>query len=270
MTAPTTAPPRPAVHVTETIPARIIGDLWAASTGPVATPRLAEGVLVHPAHGSAEGTWPLPCTGVEPGPTDSKDGARPGAAWFPPVVVWAADECSTVGNTLERTNALASATLDYDARYRLEAHYINHVLTLPATPDPDGTYTGILETVTAPTIADIHPLVLTLASVEARMRRWGHVGVVHASAVLLDVFERLSMIVREGETLRTPSGNVWAFGAGYDSLDTDTIVGTGPTTIHLDRLDPVVQVGHSQNVVYALHEYIAAVTHTDHAIRGVA
>lgn len=268
MTTPATTV-RPAAHVTEEIPGTIVGDLWAASGPVVTTERIAEGVLVHPGHGSATGTWPLPCTGAPP-PGSNKDGTRTPATWFPPTVVWAADECSTVGNDTARTSSLAGATIDHDARYRLEQHYMAHVLAMPATAADDAP-TGRLETVTAPSVPDIHPLVLTLAAVEHAMRRWGHLGVVHASDLLLPVMERLSMIRHsDGNVLTTPSGNTWAFGSGYDSLDVDTLIGTGPTTVFLDELSGYVDTDPHQNRVYALQEYIAVVTHTDYAIRGVS
>ena len=244
----------PATHVTEAVPATLVGDLWSASAL-VSGDRLRDGIGVWPAHGSGHGTWPLEC-----GPEDdpgSKDGNRPDPIDFHGLAVWAADECGTVGNTVERTRSLATLTLEHEGRAHVEEHFISAVA--------DSAY---ISTVTASTIPGVNPLALALGGLEQAMAAaWRHIGAIHVSRALLAPFASLGLVREVGGHLVTPGGNRWVFGVGYAAeLGTD-LIGTGLTEIHMQRLPTLDFIDERQNNIYAVAEYIAVPIHFDTALR---
>lgn len=245
----------PATHITESPGSPLLGDLWDASAR-VSGDRLRDGITVWPSHGSGHGTWPLEC-----GPDDdpgSKDGNRPDPIDFHGLVVWAADECGTVGNTLERTRSMAALTLDYEGRAHVETHFITAVT--------ESSY--IADVPTPAALAGVNPLALALGGLEQAMAAlWRHAGVIHASRALLAPLASLSLVRVSGSSLVTPGGNRWAFGVGYDEVLGRDLVGTGPTEIHTQPVPGVELVDERQNNIYAVAEYIAVPLHYDTALR---
>ncbi|MCD2119436.1 MULTISPECIES: hypothetical protein [Rhodococcus] len=172
--------------------------------------RLADGVLVRSINCGPSGVWPIEyCAGP---PAEPKGGDRAPDHLFTGLVVWAADDCGLLAD-LNDQQARARQLLRLHERRHVEEHAAT---VLTAEAGPPNTATG---------------LVAALGAVEEQLAQFGYPGVVHAAPHLAAAAHAVNLVVRDGARLLTPSGNQWAFGAGYVDLG-DTLFGTGPVVVH--------------------------------------
>ncbi|MFC3848877.1 hypothetical protein ACFORJ_01670 [Corynebacterium hansenii] len=207
--------------------ATLIDDLAARHLG---------GLTVDSPNHGPHGSWPTECP--TPGDTPGKGGPRPAPRDVDATIVWAADECNTVGITDEEAKARAAQALRLAEQVDVEKH---------AATD--------LKKVTATQVADI---VAAVAHLEQELTADGFTGVIHARRGLLAVAEKASMIIRQGSRLLTPGGHRWAFGAGYTDLG-DTVVGTGPVIIRRSPVTESLTLNARTNTRMALAERVVAV-----------
>ncbi|MBF6288155.1 hypothetical protein GV791_01760 [Nocardia cyriacigeorgica] len=186
--------------------------------------RLAFGIDWQPRNCGPSGTWATPCPDPDTG--DRKTGDRPEWDHFPPVLVWATDQCGL----FEPADTLRERALQL-LRLHAERHLGEHVVgelaaraaLLPAT-------IGLAEAV---------------GELEAALADAGHRGAIHADRALLAPAAAVNLVVADGLALLTPGGNRWIFSAGYSSLDT-TLYATGPVTVWRDQ--PVVTYAVQQEI----------------------
>lgn len=188
-----------------------------------------------PNHGP-HGSWPTECP--TPDETPDKGGARPAPRDVDATIVWAADDCKTVGITDEEAKARAAQTLRLTEQVDVEKHAAAALAEVEATQ-----------------VADI---VAAVAHLEQALAADGFTGVIHARRGLVAVAEKASMIIRQGSRLMTPGGHLWAFGAGYTALG-DTLVGTGPVQIRRSPITESMSLGARTNERLALAERVVAV-----------
>lgn len=161
----------------------------------------------HPAHG----VWPTGC-----GDTHSagqKTGHHAEPTLFPGTIVWASDECATVGISPEELATRAENGLSLTAPIEIEKQVASQLVKI----EPGPAATNLVEAV---------------ARVEAAISADGYTGVIHAPRGLLAYFQAAKMIIRQGGRLFTPGGHRWAFGTGYGDLS-GRIVGTGPVIVYM-------------------------------------
>ena len=192
--------------------------LYAATTwtdvGPDEPLRfLGEGVRLWPHNfggESAFGVWDTPMCG-DPG-SSTKDGDRPDPeAPFPPITVWAFDECD----------------LTAPSRAEVRERAAQNLRLLEQTAVERGFSARLLADAGAPFAAV--DIVAAVSHIEAEFAKTNTVGLIHASASFAAAAVPGNLAVRSGSVLRSPMGHPWVFGGGYVDGLGDAIVGTSPT-----------------------------------------
>lgn len=197
------------------------------------------GVEAYTPNGGVGGLWALGDTDDPQG----KTGPRQDPTHVDPVVVWAADECHTVGVTQEDALARAQHTLRLREPSVVEVHTAKRLLSEVAA-DPDGPV-GLVDAV---------------AVMDTRLAGGGYSGVVHAHRGLIAYLEEASQIIRHGSALFTPGGHRWAFGVGYAPLGS-TLVGTGPVQIIRGPVEAHAVVDARRNMIHAVAERCSVVVY---------
>lgn len=213
--------------------------------------RISGGVIIRPVNcDEGFGTWTADFC-EEPGPSDIKEGDRQAESDpFLPVVPWAYDECDPQ-ETEAQTEARAAQTLRLHEPLLVESQFAARLLA------DDGS---------APDVDDI---LEALAVLEVALGEAGYNGFIHASRKWAPYAANANLIVGTGPILRTPLGNTWVFGGGYNSTLGDILVATGPVTVWRDEavvntaLDPRINRRASvaeRSVVAGYECLIASVT----------
>ena len=216
------------------------GGLYTAARGVDAPDdRHHGGIALESPNTGGAGQWPTACP--TPEETPEKTGGRAEPAVFPATVVWAADECHTVGVTDDEARARAAQTLRLREPVEVEKH-VAAQLTAKAEAEEQ----------TAATLAE------AVAVAEEKIAAAGYVGVLHASRRLIVAAETAKLIRREGQTLLTPGGHQWAVGAGYTALGADTIVATRPVIIRRGPVESRIAVDARRNTRVAVAERVVA------------
>ena len=208
----------------------------AASVTQDTADRHLGGVLLDTPNGGPAGTWPTDCP--TPDDTPDKGGARPAAVQHDSTVVWAADECKTVGVDDAAAQARAEQALRLAEPVQVEQH------TAPRLLDAADTPTSVTDWEAA------------VAAIEDALAAGGYTGVVHARRGVLPYVTR--WVVRQGGVLLTPGGHRWAFGAGYGALG-DTLVGTGPVHVRQGPVTHRTALDHATNTRLAVAERVVNV-----------
>lgn len=203
-----------------------LGLFAASSVIPTGRPtRIQAGVLIRPINcETAYGTWPSdPC--ADPGVLRKEGDREPGLPAFEAIQPWAYDECDPL-ETAEGTRRRANQTLRLHEQSLVESTFAARLLT------------------DAGAAASATSLAEAVALMEVRLGEMGLLGVFHASRRFAAFAARAGLLFGSGSVYKTPLGHSWAFGGGYDSVLTNTIVATTPTTIWqdeasvFDTLDP--------------------------------
>lgn len=187
-------------------------------------------LLTDPNHGG-HGRWPLDADDD----TEPKAGDRPDDVTFPATIVWAADEVKAVGWS------------EADARARAE-----HVLGLVEPVEVEQHAAEQLAQIASEAFSD---WVDAVGHLDAAIASRGHLGVLHAPRRLLARAQDKGMIIRQGGRLLTPGGNVWAFGAGYESLG-NTIVATGGVVVRQSPVNTTSTFDRENNIRLVVAERI--------------
>lgn len=203
------------------------GGLYTAATmnNIPAPARLDFGVETVQYSVGAHGTWVTGCE--QPADDAVKGGARGDNQLSPSWAVWAADDCSLVGSSEDEAKKRASALLKIYEPVDVEKLLADALLDEAGTPQ---------STATAP-----DPIVAALGAIEEALGETGVAGVIHARRGLASLAAKHGLVIPGSVgKLLTPMGNVWAFGGGYGALG-NTLVGTGPVTVH--RSPEIANVG---------------------------
>lgn len=222
------------------------GGLYSAATlTTLADPdRLDGGVEVTPVNEGGHGFWDTGC-----GPQDDeaavKAGDRPARDSGDSTIVWAADDCSLIGNSAEEAEARAAQLLRLYEPVDVEVHTAPRLLLAAGTA------------ATAPVGDDA--FAKAVGALEATLGLTGTSGVIHASRAMAAVAAKHGLLVASASgRLTTPLGNAWAFGAGYGALGT-TLVATGPVTVRRSSVTANNVVNTRQNERTAIAERIVNV-----------
>ena len=175
------------------------------------TPRFHGGLVIRPVNCSESfGTWPTdPCAT----PDILKEGDRPTSdVTFNPIQPWAYDECDPQ-ETDEQSRALALQTLALQEPLLVESDFAATLLTNAGAA---GTASSLIDAV---------------GQLEEILGEAGYNGVIHASRRFAAQAADASLLIRSGDTYRTPLDNTWAFGGGYASVLDDTLVVTSPVYV---------------------------------------
>jgi len=193
--------------------------LYAAATvtdlpdpSPGTTSRFHGGLHIRPVNCSESfGTWPTdPCAAT---PDQIKEGDRPSSdVTFDPIQPWAYDECDPQ-ETDEQSQSLALQTLALQEPLLVESDFAATILTAAGAA---GTASSLIEAV---------------GKLEEILGVAGYNGVIHASRRFAAQAADASLLIRSGDTYRTPLDNTWAFGGGYASVLDDTLVVTSPVFV---------------------------------------
>lgn len=223
------------------------GGLFTAATVETsdAFDRAQGGIETTALNSGGHGYWDTGC-GPQDDPDQVKQGVRPGRYSSDSMIVWAADDCGLIGNSVEESKARAQQIL------RLYEEMDAEAATVPVLLDKAGT------PATAPTGADA--FVLAVGAIEQALGKTGVAGVIHARRGLAALAARSGLVVSNSAgKLTTPLGNTWAFGAGYDELD-NTLVGTGPVLVRKGPVFVQEAVAHRKNERTAIAERLINVT----------
>ncbi|AJE32523.1 putative Gp13 [Corynebacterium humireducens NBRC 106098 = DSM 45392] len=226
-TVPVTAPPaNPLPH----------GLFDAATITDEALSRHIGGITLTSPNQGGHGHWPTVCP--TPDDTPDKTGQRPTPEDFASTIVWAVDECKTVGITDEEAQARAAHLLRLTAPVDVEKFAAEQLLTItPATA--------------VSSVAD------ALEVIEDALGEAGYPGVVHARRGLIAQIDS-RLIVRQGGVLYTPGGHRWVFGSGYGALE-NTLVATGPVMIRRGSVVTGMSFDRVTNTRAALAERVITV-----------
>ena len=236
----------PALDYTAPFAQPVDRGLYGAADLVDVAPRMSGGVRVWPVNCEpAAGAWPAdPC--ADTGGL-SKDGERGDPLpVFDPIVVWGYDACAPdepEAAIVER----AEHSLRFGERTIVEAAFAERGLSDAVAPDT------------------VESLVGAVSAAEAALAPLRRNGVLHAAPALAAPLEAAGQIIRSGNTLRSPMGHRWSFGAGYvdaDGFDRSTILATSPVTVWRDAvttnaaLDPHTRdrVAVAERMVVAFYE----------------
>lgn len=270
MTAPVLAPALPVVPVTPP-PARpaLYGLLQAANvvplTGPAATQAGIYGVDWEPPPCTPALFWPADCAPAAAPAGGKTFNPRPARGSAAPFVVYWGEKCASVGIDLSQAGQRARAGLTQGEGRAVEAALWTLLTGAAGSPDPD---------LAAEDLGDARGVVDTLGHIEEELgNRLGVAGYVHAPRRVAAHAAAAQLVRWDGQVPRTPAGNVWVFGGGYDAAlsrsgtlppDGVTLIGTGPLTVWRgDIFTPTDQAGalfdRTNNDTYALAERVYAV-----------
>ncbi|MBF6138135.1 hypothetical protein IU501_34770 [Nocardia otitidiscaviarum] len=200
------------------------------------SPRLISGVDWIPANCGPSGVWTYDlCPTPDPAPEDEKTGERPDDGAFPPVIVWAVDECSLYATDTSENEARAQQILRLHEPLWVERH-LAALLAARATALPAAA-----------------SLAAAVGALEEALGDTGFAGVLHARRGLAAQLADLNLVAVDGGQARTPLTNLWSFGGGYTDLG-DTLYATGPITIWCDPVTTRTAVEHTVNAREALAE----------------
>lgn len=161
-----------------------------------------DGVEVRPFnYGGSSGVWAAQWDGAEEdlGEDDIKTGERPDLLDpFVRATIWGYDEGLVEAVSQEDVNERAAQNLRLNAPVALEAIFAARALS-------DSPYN--------PSLTDI---VDAVGEIESWFGATGTLGFIHASPRLAALAAKNQLIVRGGTGLKTPMGNTWVFGGGYE------------------------------------------------------
>lgn len=226
----------------------------------VASRWLGEGVEFQPTNyggRNSSGVWDAPWCGDPTDPDARKETlGRPN--WtdpFPPITVWAWDECDPSGLSRAEVEANAQQILRLREQYLVEREFAARLLA-DAAALADG-------------IASVPDVRAAIGYLEDAMAETSTYGVFHARPAIAS--EEWGLVLPRGQALTSPLGHQWVFGGGYvDTLD-DTIVATsllygwrGPVRFvpHLEQRYNQYSALAERSVVIGYEAVIAAVTIT--------
>ncbi|WP_280392885.1 hypothetical protein [Nocardia wallacei] len=240
-----TTPTLPAVaHFADLQNPQPFGLYSAATVVPRDAPgRLAlGGVDWVPSNCGPSGVWNhLICPPLDPDdPDDTKSGDRPDDGHFPPVTIWATDECSLYATDTSASVARAEQLLRLHEPLWVE-RYVADLLADRATVLPAQT------TITG-----------AVGALEQALGEVGFSGVIHARRGLAATATEHRLVEHQGAMLTTTLGNRWAFGGGYTAL-ADTLYATGPVTVWLDPSITRESIEHKINMRQIVAERSAVV-----------
>lgn len=184
---------------------------WADQTGP--SRFLAEGVQirVHNYGGeSAFGVWEAPWCG-DPGDA-LKSGTRPGNLDpFDAITVWAFDQCDPTEASRREIRSRAEQNLRLLEPVAVEREFSARLLADAGVP------------------ADRAGVQAALGYLEGQIARTGTRAVIHCSPEHAPFLVDSGVVLDGGDgRLRTPLGNLWAFGGGYVDGLGRTLIATSP------------------------------------------
>jgi hypothetical protein len=185
----------------------------AASVNDVTGPfRHQGGVIVRPINCSdAYGTWSVdPC--LDPGTARKKGDRGTPVEGLDPIGVWGYDECDP-----QETDAQVSTRATQNLRIH-EPLVVESAFAAGLLPGA-----AALGTVTS--------FVDAVGELEAFIGESGIPGIIHASRRFAAHAAAANLIVSSGPLLRTPLGNTWAFGGGYETPLANNLLVTGPAFV---------------------------------------
>lgn len=201
--------------------------------------RISSGVLIRPFNCSTgHGTWETDVCLNPVDPEQKKAGVRlaPDDP-FEALVTWGYDECD-----LTESEADIIARAEQNLRLH-EQNYVEAEFATRIKADAG--------------VATVVPnIVAAVSELEVAFGNLGLVGTLHASRRFAALAAQYNLIVRSSGSplLRTPLGNIWAFGGGYDTPLGTTIVGTGQTFVWRDAVTSRATVDHAHNLRAAVAE----------------
>lgn len=192
-------------------------------------------LLDSPNIGGQSGLWPTSCP--TPAETPEKGGERPGPVMGPATVVWAADECSTVGGDDQEALARAAQILRLREQIEVEHWLLDQLMDVAEVQQSN----DLLDA--------LEQFEVTAGVIHAAP------SVIHANrGVLVELAARYPGLVRrEGQGFLTPGGHRWAFGGGYADAGDDLVL-TGPVTIRRGPVEARVVVDPTTNRRLAVAE----------------
>lgn len=173
-------------------------------------------------------------------PPEKAPGARGALKHADPLVVWGAAECAP-DQTEQAEMSRARHIRELNEPLVVESNFAARILTDAGAAD---TAASFLEAV---------------GKIEVYLGELGYNGYIHASRKWAAVAADLKLL-NGSAVYRTPLGNTWVFGGGYDSALGDTLVATGQLFVWRSLpFERVVTTGsHAtakyNNTVYALSE----------------
>lgn len=202
---PPAAPPRP-------------GGLLAAATVLPLPARGEAGISYAPDTCAAAGIQMLPCIDGQPaGGVDylafDEDWKQPARTVALPFLAYSGADCTIVGTTLTELADRARRNLGQSESRAVESALWTGQL---ATTYPGGA-TDQPALATADTLTAAGSLVAAVSAIDAYIGgRYGFTGMVHAPLTVAAYAARDRLITADRGLLRTPGGNVWVFGGGYE------------------------------------------------------
>lgn len=225
----------------------------AASVQQVEAPeRLDGGVDLLLVNDGDTGLWELGCDG--PGDEVEKHGRGPGVSAFSATGVWAATECSLVGEDEQAARDRVQTLLRLGEPAEVSAWF--------AAAELVGG-----EDVTPASVPD-DPVLALVAAVGALEQRLGSLpGVLHADRRMAALAYHAGLVQSaQGGRMLTPLGHRWAFGTGYDLGD--TVVATGPVTLIQGPTSLFSQPGPRRNQRLLVAERVVAVAYEGPLVRA--
>lgn len=193
------------------------------------------GVEVTPDPIGGHGLWGTPVCG--PGERRKEGGDVEASTLFPGTAVWAAHECSTVGQSEDEALAASQRRFRNVEGYDLEV-FAAGVLADRAVSSASG-----------------------LSEAESMFRAEGVVPVLHVRPSDVPGLIRSKYLVVSSGTVRTLLGSPVAIGSGYQAeFPAGTAYLTGPVTVYRNPQESYVAVDTETNVRLAVTERASAIT----------
>lgn len=212
---------------------------WTEDSGP--SRFLSDGVRIRPWNytgANASGVWGEDpwCSLPESGSEGLKYGVRPDMYPdpFPPITVWAYDECDMTAQSRAEVNTRVQQILRLEEQTAVETAF------------------GAKLLLDVPVLATKASLAAAVSYLEGEFAKTNTVGVIHASAGQASVDP--DQVKASAGFLRTTLGHRWVFGGGYvDTLD-DVLVATSPLFGWRDAVQVRPAVQHQENLYAAIAE----------------
>lgn len=213
---------------------------WTESSGP--TRFYGEGVRIRPWNYGGEnafGVWDADwCAG--PGESDDenfKTGTRPNldTDTFPPMTVWAYDECDLTRASQAEVRSRAQQVLRLQEQTAVEQSFAARM-----SLDVDA-------------LVQVSSLTEAVSYLEGEIAKTNTTGFIHAGAQWASVGSP-GLVLSSGTALRTVLGNRWVFGGGYVDSMADVLVATSPVFGWRDAVAVRDVIDHQHNVYAAIAE----------------
>lgn len=210
---------------------------WTDVEGP--SRFLGEGVRIRPHNyggSDAFGVWDAQwCVDPEDA---TKGGERPDPDTepFPPIVVWAYDQCDLTAPSQGEVRERVAHNLRLLEPIAVETEFAARLLSDAPTP------TGVADVVAA------------VGVLEGALAVTNTVGFIHASPKWAAPAAAANLIIRSGASLKTPLGNTWVFGGGYGAGLNAALVATSPTFGWRDEVQIRDTIKHDHNQFVAIAE----------------